>query len=750
MGGKYAVAYAIMAVAALWGGPARSEDDGRRKDEEKCRGGDVMACRVVALDYAEGVTGTGDQEKAREFFALACDGGDAESCALLAFMLTRGVGGPEDDARARELFKKGCCPEQPLACTRYALMLLGGIGGEKDPAQAVAVLDQACNKDMASACSALGGLWTSGEGVPKANRSKARSYYESACHGGKGYAADCVRAGTMWYKGEGGGENRSKAESFYEIGCANGARLGCALLAGLLLAPGRSEEDRERGAKALAKAGTMAAEEGTNLLCRLWDRGDAEPDERAAARKCYAAACASGAAYDCKRLASMAFDGLGGEVDEAEGLKAMERACDGSETEACEVVTSLYYHGRRGAAKDRVKAAQAAVRACKGGNGKLCETMGAKYVQGYAEEQLAPDRKNGKALLEAGCVAGAGGACRMLGLMAYSGDAAAKDVKLARQHFEEACRLNDPDGCVFLATAAAKGEGGDKSLEAARKFFGVACELGAPAGCAEAGRMELDGYGGVQDLREARRHFQGACQGKHGPSCLRIGLMLYRGEGGEQNVAKALDHLEVGCHLEQPEACFQMGAAYYSGGAPGRDFAKAKQAFGRACDLGHTVGCSFAGWLHFSEAEDKEALERLQKGCSGDDEAANGVACANVGLLRLLVEKRPDLALPAFRRACDLGRHTGCLGAAVLLHGDHADEAKALALKSVEPLRTACRDDGDGEACLALLDWFTAINAVEEKDPMREQGIRFLDKDCLAGKKGACRILRLRGMKPQP
>ena len=119
------------------------------------------------------------------------------------------------------------------------------------------------------------------------------------------------------------------------------------------------------------------------------------------------------------------------------------------------------------------------------------------------------------------------------------------------------------------------------------------------------------------------------------------------------------------------------------------------------------------------------------------------VACFNLATLISFTTGAEDESRRNFKRSCELGFPTACIQQAIRLHRTDPDGARKVAAPNIEPARDHCRDEKQGDCCLTLADWYQVRSEDEEAQTFRALGEDFLGRDCKAGDKGSCRLLKL-------
>ena len=736
---------AITLSLALFGAltaPAMAQE--RPAMQSKCEAGDARACYELGVHCQNGVGGPVDLEKARRWYELGCQGGERWGCAFLGKMLKKGDGGPQDLERARELLLKSCAAdriaEMKEECGLAAFMVLSGDGGPEDPPEALRLFTSLCDSRLYVGCEMAATLQSGRPLGVAPDVAAARVLYEKACTDG-GSKSACAELAKLLHSDRGGRKDPSRARHFAQKACDAGEQKGCATL-GLLTWLGEGgDRDPEQGLALMHAACEIGCTDGCAYLALIVEQtgGDERLPE---ARKLLELSCDPAHQVECAKLATWLVQGKGGPKDERRGLELWGVSCEAGLAESCYYLAAAFARGKYGLAQDSPKAVELGRKACDQGIPAGCAVWGDML----RASNDPTDREKAWEVLDKACVQGVIEVCRFLGPACYNGEVRTRDLALAKSYFLRACELDDKDGCAFLGVMMAKGEGGDKDLANARLMFGRACDLNHPGACMDAGRMALEAVGGSKNPGDARERFMAACRLDIADGCANVARMYQSGAVGDEGAVgadKAAAMHKKACDMGVAESCVARGLLWYTGERLKPDMTKALDAFSAGCNRGRVDACALAGWVAFGLEKDDEAARQMEAGCSGDSGTMKGASCFNLGTLNAYARKKPEDAIPWFRAACDSGFAAGCIEWAMLTMGKDEDAARKSADGAMKEATACCRENQDGECCLALANWH-ALEEPELAAELKEQGRLFLKKDCDAGKKGACRVLWLR------
>jgi TPR repeat protein len=218
----------------------------------------------------------------------------------------------------------------------------------------------------------------------------------------------------------------------------------------------------------------------------------------------------------------------GAEAAPGNERKALRKACDAGEAEACLNLAHALAEGDRGPANPK--------QALGLYEDTLCKALG-----------TAPEPAPTRAARAAGC--------HFAGLAHAGGEFVPVDGPRASALYARACEADHLDACGSLARTLREGRGVPADLPRARAVHGSACDRGRGESCAEAGRMSEAGEGGPVDLAEARRRQLQGCDAGLAPACLVAADMCEAGRGGEVDSARGKALRARACTLGGERFC---------------------------------------------------------------------------------------------------------------------------------------------------------------------------------------------------
>lgn len=238
------------------------------KLDRKCVGGDLEACRKLAVMYAEGTVVSPDRRRAAQLFNQACLGGNLPACHHFAMALAEGIGVEPQAQKAAELYQKTCNGGHLLACRNLGLLLRDGRGVAVDLTRAQALLDRACKGGVPLACTSAGDV----DAMRAQKGGSARykdmvAHYKLGCDTGDPTA--CRQLGIAYLEGKGLVKSASAAAVWLERACMPDDPVGCRLLGVMKLQGNGVARDVERGTQLLMRACNAKDDEACRIL-----RGD--------------------------------------------------------------------------------------------------------------------------------------------------------------------------------------------------------------------------------------------------------------------------------------------------------------------------------------------------------------------------------------------------------------------------------------------------------------------------------------------
>lgn len=225
---------------------------------------------------------------------------------------------------------------------------------------------------------------------------------------------------------------------------------------------------------------------------------------------------------------------------------------------------------------------------CAAGFGPACHLLGAQYRDGAG---VAKDAAKAATYFQKGCDGGHGASCASLGWAFEDGVGVAKDAARAFALYRKACDANDRWACTRLAFALASGAGVDKDVAEAARLLDKSCTAGDAMACAKLGAMLRVGEELPQDLPRAEPLLRSACEKGSSWGCGELaGLLVAR--GATQDLQEAARLLEGACEKDDATFCAMLAGLLELGHGVARDPARATALYRRACDGGYTPACA--------------------------------------------------------------------------------------------------------------------------------------------------------------
>lgn len=237
--------------------------------------------------------------------------------------------------------------------------------------------------------------------------------------------------------------------------------------------------------------------------------------------------------------------GICGECNDAKGMKALNKACDGGNAESC--LELGFEYQRHGHAEDRVpqanynlsKSRKAYDKACNLGNSEGCNSAGRSYD-----------------------VKACGFGCFETCVKVRWSHEDLNNYARVIAYYSKACDLGHKEGCTNLSGIYADGKGVVRNNDKAAEYLSKACENGDRTVCTFLGesyvgkRKEL--YMGVQvsvNYSKGAELFSKACALGGVSSCENLGIMYQKGIGVPQDTTRSRKYYSKACGLGSKEAC---------------------------------------------------------------------------------------------------------------------------------------------------------------------------------------------------
>jgi TPR repeat protein len=298
-----------------------------------------------------------------------------------------------------------------------------------------------------------------------------------------------------------------------------------------------------------------------------------------------------------------------------------EEACNPKHAAHCLAIGERYRNS------DRAKANPFFEKACEGGEAIACNILGFSYEKGLG---VTTDPTRARALYDSGCQLGDGGACRNAGVVRRDAVGGEADPKAAASLFDKACEKGDAPGCYEAGIASAGGLGVEKSFKHAATAFEKACTGKVEEACALLGAVLVEGGDGLEK-NEARgvsllidgckrddaqacgnlavlssrklvddptaekraAWAEKACNGKYAIGCIELALLFEKGLGGKKRDPKQALLFQIkACDLDSAIACNTTGDMMEKGIGIAKNPERAVESYGRACKLGLEEACN--------------------------------------------------------------------------------------------------------------------------------------------------------------
>lgn len=297
--------------------------------------------------------------------------------------------------------------------------------------------------------------------------------------------------------------------------------------------------------------------------------------------------------------------------------------CDRGDTNSCDVLAFMLWHGK-GVALDM--------------------TLAATQYAGACERA---DRI----------------ACGTLAMFLHEGHGVPKDFAKAAALFARACSLGSAEACGNLGSVYLDGDGVDADVARGRSTLERACDAASPLACHGLARRLRNGKGFNKDAARGLKLLEDLCDGNLGASCLELARITMLGEGVPSDHARAASFCDRGCRAGDDEACVMLGLMYRQADGVPRDDVAATRLMDRACSRGNPNGCHSLGIAYEHgkgvTADPARAAQLYDQACTGKV----GAACmylADFAKTGLGVTKDPTRARALYAQACKLGEQQAC------------------------------------------------------------------------------------------
>ncbi len=358
-----------------------------------------------------------------------------------------------------------------------------------------------------------------------------------------------------------------------------------------------------------------------------------------------------------------------------------------------EAEAAMYY-------KDYAKAREPLATVCEK-DGFACFRLAELHQNGHGGPV---DLVKAAALYEEACAKEYGEGCERRYVMAQESQA---DPAVELDYALKACDGGRPKGCLHAAEQIDAARGAERDVARVARTYEKACALGETAGCTGAGDLLSDPEGPADAKAKALTAFIKACIGHDGYGCLRVGVAFHEGIGTPQDLAKAKAHFIRACEWSDKDGCHAAEQMAASNGEPiSLELTTKAPVVGEGGLEAREVSCRMSeqglpalGEVLAAVARHKDALDACAK-----DGAAVAVSWEFEGGEVKAARVTDNAAKKLAKCVGWTMRKTKLRGSgtcdAVLLLGDSAGAAKALAARVVDPKndgRKHVRVSADGE-----------------------------------------------------
>jgi uncharacterized protein len=309
----------------------------------------------------------------------------------------------------------------------------------------------------------------------------------------------------------------------------------------------------------------------------------------ARALKLFRQAAAKGHALAGGYAGVMLCFGMGGDRDQAEGLKqikqslpAMRKKAEEGDVEAQTLLGECYDSGL-GLKKDHEEAVRWFRKAADRGDGPAMNSLGVAYSlgQGVKKDPVEAARWYRKAADEGGAMA-----MTNLGSLYYEGRGVKKDPEEAVRWFRKAIEKGNTLAMKNLAAAYHEGQGVKKDDKEATKWYRKAAERGDTKAAYVVGVCYVEGRGVKQDYKEAARWYRKAADKDFAPAMSNLGWLYETGNGVDKDAKEAVTWYKKAADKGDAAGMNNLGAAYARGVGVKEDRKEAVKWFRKAAEQG--------------------------------------------------------------------------------------------------------------------------------------------------------------------
>lgn len=403
--------------------------------QETCAAGSVIGCRVLGLIYLDGPRAGRDNARARSLFDKACQANDMRACNALGDMDIFDLDIPHNYAMANLLTAKACNGGEMRGCVNQGRLYENGTGVKLDGPKALEMYKKACDGGNLTGCANAGRTLASAELV-SLDLKAARPLLEKACNGGENFGCNW-----LGYLQVVSGEYAAAYFNFTKA-CNNNVLVGC-VGAGYLLVFGKgAARDLVLARTLIQRACDGNLPYGCDALGESYAM-DAQPDSNRALNL-FRKTCGSGFIPGCFDLAMDYQNGDGTAQDEALARNQLQKACNSSDSYACDITKALYER-KNVSVGDLADPSTVYATDCNGGDLLSCESLvnlPLPPAQSYLAAIGQPDTyKSAYVVFLASCGGSNPRACAAVGefLDKSLGGSGYRDKNAVKFYFGKAC-----------------------------------------------------------------------------------------------------------------------------------------------------------------------------------------------------------------------------------------------------------------------------------------------------------------------
>lgn len=374
---------------------------------------------------------------ARAYYTRACELDHSVGCANLGRMWMFGRGGPQDDNVAVWPLLRSCQGESSAGCYHLGLLYAEGRGLAQDWDAALRAYRVGCSRGSGPACLQMGIHYDQGRHVAR-DRAQAADFFRQSCNRRDPEA--CSRLSAFYLDGEVFPRDPQYAESLLSQACEQRHAWSCRAYGDFLAGDTLEEPDVLSAAVLYRRAADLGNGYAARRLAALYDGDALGPRNSRHAARLYAESCRLGDTFGCYVHATRILqeERQRGYADDTRLIPALERACNGREFRACDLLVQAHSQRTRTGA-DPSQVPRLLAQQCEAGHSTACAHLdrAARHTPG----PVAPF------VQFSSCANKDSAACYAMAIgLIQEGESAPIDARVLLL-LERACALGHADAC---------------------------------------------------------------------------------------------------------------------------------------------------------------------------------------------------------------------------------------------------------------------------------------------------------------